>query len=207
MFILPSCAELANNRARMQSVLLETPYVKNAKCQIMDAHTNRWVVKRTPKLFAIKAGYPPLTIFCQRKGYKDTKVTVEDYVIEISDIKQMPSVLEEIIGAGNDIYGKFGSRYPDHIKVWMEPEEWKSEEEMREWAYERKVYRREQLRILRERAARKLKKEKAWTTSGSKRKKIIMEQKVDQTISDFFTKGLGLRFQRTGGSSRPKLRN
>lgn len=198
LVIVSACGLISDDRPRMQSILIETPYTKEAKCEIMDAHTNRWVIKKTPKLLAIQSGHPPLTIFCRKDGYKDTAVKVDDYVKELNDLKQLPLVLEEVMGAGFDPYATIWSKYPDHIKVWMEPEQWSSEQFQRQWAYEREVYNKEQMRIMKEREERRKKSnnknkegaKSSWSGAERGEGRDEYDNSYD-SFSDFFKEMLG----------------
>lgn len=153
LFLLSGCVEV--ERIKQQSIVLRTPHVTDAKCVLSDKRGTAWKVKKTPGVVTVRAGNAPLNIVCEKKGYRKTIKSVEE---ERVNFRNYPGFLEEVSGFVQDPFSNIATKYPDEIAVWMEPLQWESEEAMREWAYDKNIYEKQQeaIRIAREEEERRL---------------------------------------------------
>lgn len=144
--------------AKSRTVVINTPLVEGAQCTVKNNRGVSWYVRSTPGDITLKDGHPPLTIICTRKGYKKTVIQVGDErknLLTLDDQRLMPEIssgfisktprlvpgiLEETAGFAQDPFASIATKFPSQISVWMEPIEWESEDEMRAWNFEKKVY-------------------------------------------------------------------
>lgn len=134
-FSMVSCSSI--DKAKMQSILVETPYADGAKCRVTDNKGNKGLVNKTPSTVTVREGHPPLVVICEKKGYKNTHVMID---AEDTKVRQTNELIEEIAGMIEDPYAAYATQYPDTITVWMEPDKWESEDVMRQWAFDKKLY-------------------------------------------------------------------
>jgi hypothetical protein len=140
-----------------QNILVETPRVEGAECKLTDKSGRKWNLWETPGTVAIQEGHPPLVIICTKKGFKTSILTVNEHKEELLTIdgkridlsiygdfptkfpRLIPSAIKETAGFVQDPTGSISTTYPNKLVVWMEPKKWESEEQMREWAFDRQV--------------------------------------------------------------------
>ncbi|MCE3233061.1 MAG: hypothetical protein K0R98_1318 [Rickettsiaceae bacterium] len=129
-----------------------------AKCTLTDARGRKWKLKRSPGTVAVEDGHSPMQVICTKPGYKNTVETVREQKEELLTIdgkrvtmgpydqfptkapRLIPTAIKETASFALDPTGNISTKYPEKITIWMEPESWQSEEEMRQWAYEREVW-------------------------------------------------------------------
>lgn len=136
LLVLAGCDTYVTT-ARVQTIMVHTPYVENAECVFTDKRGSKWMLFSSPGVVTVKVGNPPLHVECTKYGYKKTLAQVYE---EPVDFDHYPGFLEEAVGFAQDPYGRIATKYPDEIKVFIEPHEWASDERMREFFFEKKIY-------------------------------------------------------------------
>lgn len=159
ILLLSACASAIDSgfAARNQNILVETPMVTGAKCTVTDRRGFTWNVYKTPNTVTVQEGHPPLTVICKKKGYKTTTQQIGEFKEELLTIdgervsmgiydqfptkapRLVPGALKEAAGFALDPFGSVSTKYPDKISIWMEAENWESEDKMRMWAYEKEI--------------------------------------------------------------------
>lgn len=153
LFSVSACVESLSEsveRVKRQTILVQTPHVLDAKCRLTDRKGYRWRVENTPNVVTVRNGHSPLTVICTRDGYKKTIVQIEE---ENVNFENYPGFFEEVSALLQDPYANIATKYPNEIYVWMEPHQWQSDAKMREWAYEKQIYERQQAAIIEKREA------------------------------------------------------
>jgi hypothetical protein len=158
LFIFGCSAIDTMKLARTQTVLVKTPFADGASCTLTDARGRRWKVRSTPNTAIVEDGQSPLQVICKKAGFKNTVETVSESKEELLTIdgkrvtvgiynqfptkapRLIPTAIKEASSFALDPTGSLSTKYPNEITIWMEPEVWQSEEEMRQWAYERSVW-------------------------------------------------------------------
>ncbi len=168
LFLVTGCVSAINSAklARTQNILVQTPFADGAKCKITDARGVSWRARRTPISVAVLEGHSPLHVVCRKKGFKNTTLTVREHKEELLTIdgervtlglydqfttkapRLFPTVVKEATGIILDPLGNLSTKYPEEIVVWMEPLKWDSEEQMREWAFEKRVWENQQMAMV-----------------------------------------------------------
>ncbi len=135
---LSSCAlvQKMTEDAKWQSITVVTPMADEAKCSITDVRGNKYKVNKTPATVTVRQGFSPLTLICKKTGYKTEIAYLEDDIVAQSTI----NLPDEVAGIVSNPYARVGTEFPREVAVWMEPERWRSEEHMRDWAFERSLY-------------------------------------------------------------------
>lgn len=146
--------------ANTQNILIQTPHVDGAECEISDKGGRKWRLWSTPGTIPILQGHPPIVIICTKKNFKTSVLTVNEHKEEILTIdgkridvsihnqfitkipRLVPGAIRETAGFMQDPTGSISTTYPNEVVVWMEPKKWESEEQMREWAFDRDVLER-----------------------------------------------------------------
>lgn len=133
-------AEKLLSEVKSQNITVRTPMAEDARCVFTDQKGHRWRVLATPGTVVVKPGHGPLTAICEKFGYKKSVsfVNEEPVVLDYMDM------LEEGIGVAMDPSATVSKRFPKEIVIWMEPKEWKSEEHLRTWALEKRLYENQQ---------------------------------------------------------------
>lgn len=215
-FLLAGCGSIMESvqNANTQNILIQTPRVEGAECRVSDGMGRKWNVWETPGAVAVQEGHPPLVIVCSKKGFKKSVLTINEKKEEILTIdgkrvdfsifgdfptkfpRLIPAAIRETAGFVQDPTGSISTEYPNTITVWMEPKAWESEEQMREWAFDREVQNRadfnsdEEFRLSEEkrkadrRAAKKARKEKLYGIVDSARKGLVKGTKNAAKIVD-----------------------
>jgi|GEM_PF-6849584 len=158
LLFFSSCSTLESLKSsNNQNILIETPHVEGAECNLSDKTGRKWRIFDTPSTVAIQEGHPPLVIICTKKGFKTSVLTINEHKEELLTIdgkhidvsiygdfptkfpRLIPAAIKETAGFVQDPTGSISTTYPNKIIVWMEPKKWESEEQMREWAFDREV--------------------------------------------------------------------
>lgn len=161
MPILTACQTIESMKsANTQNIVVNTPGVEGADCDLSDRTGRKWRLWGTPGTVAVQEGHPPLIIVCTKKNYKKSILTINEQKEEILTIdgkridlslyghfptkfpRLIPSAIKEVAGFAQDPTGSISTKYPTELAVWMEPKVWESEEQMREFAFEREAYER-----------------------------------------------------------------
>lgn len=148
--------------ARTQTIMVNTPFADGAKCNLTDARGRKWHVRKTPDVVAVEDGHSPIRIICKKKGFKTTTVAIREGKQELLTIdgkrvtlgifdqfpnkapRLIPKAIKEVSSFALDPTGEISTEYPEEVTVWMEPLVWPTEEDMRGWAYERRIWMDEQ---------------------------------------------------------------
>ncbi len=143
--------------ANIENILIDTPHVEGAECEVSDGTGRKWHVWETPGTTAIQGNHPPLTIICTKKGFKKSVLVVDEHKEELLTIdgkrvdltifnqfptkapRLIPTAIKATAGFVQDPTGNVSTKYPNQITVWMEPKQWESEEQMRAWAFDRDI--------------------------------------------------------------------
>lgn len=143
--------------ANTHNILIQTPHVEGAECRVSDKGGRKWNLWETPGTVAVQEGHPPLVVICAKKGFKTSVLTINEHKEELLTIdgqridvsiygdfptkfpRLIPTAIKESAGFVQDPTGHISTTYPNTITVWMEPKKWESEEQMREWAFDREV--------------------------------------------------------------------
>lgn len=128
---LSGCTDFSHTNK--QTVIVETPMVEHAECDLIDTIGNRWVVYDTPEPVTITSGYGPITLQCFKKGYKKTIVQIRERYPHEMPLKEYQYMIRSGLGFVKDIANDVGKRYPDVLVVLMEPHSFKDEEERIDW--------------------------------------------------------------------------
>lgn len=128
--LLASCAT-SINRGSVQNITIITPEVENASCELTDNKGRQWHVKATPGSVLIQQGDAPLTVICSKEGYKKAVRTAGSNIAKAA----YTNVLTGGVGAVVDVVSGAALSFPSTIKVWMEPEQWKSESARQQWFF------------------------------------------------------------------------
>ena len=128
---LSGCADFTHTNK--QTVIVETPMVEHAECDLIDNIGNRWVVYDTPEPVTITSGYGPITLQCSKKGYKKTIVQIKERYPHEMPLKEYQYMMRSGLSLVKDIANDVGKRYPDVLVVLMEPHTFKDEEERIDW--------------------------------------------------------------------------
>jgi hypothetical protein len=158
LLIFSSCSALESLKSsNTQNILIETPHVEGAECNLSDKAGRKWRLFDTPATIAVQEGHPPLVIICTKKGFKTSVLTINEHKEELLIIdgkhidvsiygdfptkfpRLIPAAIKETAGFVQDPTGSISTTYPNKVIVWMEPKKWESEEQMREWAFDREV--------------------------------------------------------------------
>ena len=205
IFFLTGCVPMLESvrTANTQNILVQTPRVEGATCDVTDGVGRNWSIWETPGSVAVQEGHPPLVIICTKKGFKKSVLTINEQKEEILTIdgkridfsvfghfptkfpRLIPSAVREVAGFAQDPTGSISTEYPHEITVWMEPKYWESEEQMRQWAFDRGIKNRadflndeerqlvENKRKAKRRADKKARKEKVKGAIESARKGVV----------------------------------
>gem|GEM_PF-4793115 len=136
------------SRARNQTILIETPYVKNARCTLVDRKGHKWKLKRSPNTVVVKNGFSPLNIICRKPKYNDAVVVLDDEPIWLVGYT---NYIEEASSLLRDPFGSIKRKYPAHISIWLEPKVWDSEEAYNLWHKKKDEYYKKEARLRKER--------------------------------------------------------
>lgn len=133
---ISGCATLVKGSDQELTLTTEKS-VAGAECELTDAKGEKWHAADTPAIVTVKKGNGPMTVICKKEGYKTTTAVIEETVAgaTFGNI-----ILGGGIGVLVDAASGAAQHYPQQITVWMEPLEWKSEEERIAWNSEKSAY-------------------------------------------------------------------
>ena len=141
LFSLPLIAAVAAcstiTSGTTQPLTVETPYADNASCTMTDTKNGTWRIEKTPDTREVRKGDGPMTITCQKAGFKTTKVVVQE---RFAGATLGNVILGGGIGIIVDAASGAAQDYPDVAKVYMEPNKWSSEEAKVNWMKEKAAY-------------------------------------------------------------------
>lgn len=200
LLIVSGCASTMESlkMANTQNLLIQTPHVNGAECELSDKGGRKWRLWETPGTIAVKQGHPPLVIICTKKGFKKSVLTINEQKEELLTIdgkridvslfnqfptkfpRLIPGTIRETAGFMQDPTGSVSTEYPNEVIVWMEPKKWESEEQMREWAFDREVQDRAEF-INEEDAKLNEERRKAKRRVDSKAREEKMDSFIDKT--------------------------
>jgi hypothetical protein len=128
MLTFTGCATLTTGTN--QSVTVDTEKdVYDASCKLTDKKDRSWHL-RTPGTVMVRKGDGPMTILCEKEGYKPSQLVVEE-TITAATFGNI--ILGGAVGVVVDAATGAAQKYPANIIVWMEPEKWASEEDKTAW--------------------------------------------------------------------------
>lgn len=155
IFLSYGCSNFFDSWSKVndESIAIKTPYVKNADCRIYDGSSRKWRLRKTPGVVTVYKGYPPLTISCHKKGFKDTVLQIYDnksyrpeseadeitssFFSDFLDI--IPAISKGVATVIYDPFVSLSKEYPREVVIWMEPEQWSSEDFRRSWSYNKSL--------------------------------------------------------------------
>lgn len=138
LVFLSGCAlvDRVTENVKMQAVTVVTPMADGTSCEINDARGNRYTLEETPGVVTVRQGFSPLTFICKKPGYKTTVAYLDDDRLAGSTI----NLTDEVAGMITNPLAHSATEYPRETAIWMEPEHWKSKQQIRDWAFERSLY-------------------------------------------------------------------
>lgn len=119
-----------------QTVIVETPEADNASCDLVDSKGHSWYLHTTPGTATIKKGYGPLTVTCERSGFRRTAVLVEEEYMEA----KYNHIINSAYSVLKDPSAHAGTKYPERIIVLMEPKQFANEQERIDWKTRKHSY-------------------------------------------------------------------
>lgn len=133
---LSGCATITSGTSQAVNIVTEKD-VQEAKCELTDKKGGKWFVPSTPGSATVRKGDGPLSIICKKNGYKTAKLMVDETLV--------PATFGNIILGGGigilvDAASGAAQQYPDQILVWMEPEDFKTEQEKDVWLKEKQQH-------------------------------------------------------------------
>lgn len=134
--LLTGCATITSGTTQSVNVVTEKE-VKEAKCELTDKKGGKWFIPSTPGSASVRKGDGPLSIICQKGGYKTANLMVDETLV--------PATFGNIILGGGvgilvDSISGAAQQYPEQIIVWMEPEDFKTDTEKDVWRREKEAF-------------------------------------------------------------------
>ena len=127
--LLSGCATIATGTK--QSVSVNVVNAPGAKCAGVDQEERKYYWNDTPASVMVQKGDGPMTLTCERKGFKKT-------IHKFDEIFQGATLGNILLGGGIGIIIDAASGaaqiYPNEVKLVMEPEDGASREEMDKYA-------------------------------------------------------------------------
>lgn len=112
---------------RPEDVELVTPGVVEVSCEATDKKGRKWTLEKTPATLTVSVGAAPLSVICQKRGYKPALVMVESMGFwQRNDHHPL----------GGATLGEFSGTqryYPAVVEIHMQPSLWKTEAERKTW--------------------------------------------------------------------------
>lgn len=130
------CATIASGTNQSLTIVTEKD-VFGASCKLTDKKGGTWYLPDSPGSVTVRKGDGPMTIICKKEGYKPCTLVVDE---SISGATFGNIIAGGGIGIFVDAVSGAAQHYPDKIVVWMEPEEWDSEEERVAWRKEKEEF-------------------------------------------------------------------
>jgi hypothetical protein len=104
--------------SNIQNFTVVTPSIENAHCRITDNRGRGWDILATPGSVMLQQGYGPLTVICNKDGYKPGVAIVKDnsnVVLHASKYVGVPPT------------------YPAQVSITLEPRIFSSNAEKEDW--------------------------------------------------------------------------
>lgn len=133
---LTGCATITSGTSQSVNVVTEKE-VKEAKCELTDKKGGTWFIPSTPGSASVRKGDGPLSIICQKGGYKTANLMVDETLV--------PATFGNILIGGGvgilvDSMSGAAQQYPEQIIVWMEPENFNTDIEKDVWRREKEEF-------------------------------------------------------------------
>ncbi|MBF0417004.1 MAG: hypothetical protein HQL86_01990 [Magnetococcales bacterium] len=132
---LAGCASITTGTS--QNILVDTPKVTGARCQLTDKKGGTWHAPDTPGTVTVRKGDGPMTIICKKDGYKPNTIQVDE---DLAGATLGNIILGGGIGILVDATTGAAQQYPDKVVIWMEPESFPSEAARASWIQDKKAY-------------------------------------------------------------------
>lgn len=113
-----------------QPLTVETPYAEGAACSLTDSKGATWRVQETPQTVEVTKGDGPMTIACEKSGFKDGKTVMQE---GFAGATLGNVILGGGIGIIVDAASGAAQEYPDKVSVWLEPKSFASTSEREKW--------------------------------------------------------------------------
>ncbi|NIV75241.1 MAG: hypothetical protein GWN37_10485 [Gammaproteobacteria bacterium] len=121
-----------------QDVLVRTEKdVRAASCKLEDSKGRSTFVASTPDTVTLVKGDAPLTVTCEKEGYKTATAVINE---TISGATFGNLLLGGVVGVAIDAASGAAQKYPPQIIVWLEPVEWESEAQREQWLKEKREF-------------------------------------------------------------------
>ena len=133
-----ACIDL--RKSNKQTVIVETPMVNGAECEMIDNIGTKWYIYDTPEVINITNGQGPITLKCIRDGYKKTIVQIRERYPHEMPLKEYQYMIKSALSVVNDITVDAGKRYPSVLVVLMEPLKFSDEQEKIDWLAAKQSY-------------------------------------------------------------------
>ena len=130
------CATITSGTTQSVVVITEKDVI-NAECKLTDKKGGTWHLPHTPGAVRVQKGDGPMTIVCNKEGYKSSLLTIEE---TLTGTTFGNILLGGGIGILIDTASGAAQQYPDKIIIWMEPAEWDSEEDKNSWLNEKEQF-------------------------------------------------------------------
>ena len=134
--VVSGCATITTGTSQSVTVVTEKD-VSGASCELADRKGGKWYVNATPGTVSVRKGDGPMSIVCNKEGFKTASIMVEE---SVSGATLGNVLIGGGIGIFIDAMSGSAQRYPDEIIVWMKPENWLSEEEKVAWEEAKQAY-------------------------------------------------------------------
>lgn len=136
LLITSGCATIVSGTGQSISVVTEKE-VTGAKCKLTDSKGGTWYVPETPGTATVRKGDGPMTIVCEKDGYKTATLMIDE---TLAGATFGNIILGGGIGILVDSMSGAAQKYPDQFIIWMEPAEWDSENAKTDWLKEKAAY-------------------------------------------------------------------
>ena len=133
---LAGCATITTGTDQGIRVITELE-LTGAGCRLVDSKENVSYIPNTPGTAYISRGDGPLTITCQKEGYKSVSLQIEE---GMADATLGNIILGGGIGLIFDAASGAAQRYPDEVVIWMEPAEWADTDSRDRWLKAKHAY-------------------------------------------------------------------
>lgn len=117
-FLLPACATLTTGTA--QSILVDVLNVQGVDCRGTDTRGRTYVWAKTPSSTMVHKGDGPLTLVCEKEGFKTTTMQFDE---EVAGATFGNILIGGGIGLAVDIASGAAQEYPSQVHLVMEPVE------------------------------------------------------------------------------------
>lgn len=126
---LSGCATIVSGTGQSLTVVTEKG-IDGANCELTDKKGGKWYVPHTPGTATVRKGDGPMTIVCKKDGFKTSTLMLEE---SVTGATFGNIILGGGIGILVDAASGAAQQYPDQVVIWMEPEEWDSEDAKNAW--------------------------------------------------------------------------